>query len=111
TKADADAGPDQERCRPTTSATLAGNAPIFPATGEWTLISGAGTIADPSDPASGVSGLSIGENIFEWTVDNGACANGITTDQVSIVLFNDADAQADAGADQEFCSPVDSSTL
>ena len=111
TNADADAGPDQELCTPTISATLAGNAPIFPATGEWTLISGAGTITDPSDPASAVTGLSIGENIFAWTVDNGVCANGITSDQVSIFLFNDADAQADAGADQEFCSPVNSTTL
>lgn len=109
--ADADAGPDQELCTPTTSTTLAGNSPIFPASGQWTLISGGGVIADPSDPTSTVSGLLIGENIFEWTVSNGPCANGVTSDQVSIFLFDSSNPVADAGPDLEQCTPNTSITL
>ncbi len=109
---DADAGPDQEVCTPLTSATMAGSSITFPAVGTWTLISGQGTITDPSDPATTITDLGVGTNVFEWTVDNGdACANSLTSDQVTIVLF-DADAPpANAGADQELCSPDDSATL
>ncbi len=108
---EADAGPDQELCTPTASTTLAGSALISPATGEWTLVSGSGVIADPSSPTSVVSGLAVGENIFRWTVGNGPCATGTTADEVSIFLFDDANAIADAGSDQEFCTPVSSTFL
>ncbi|MBS1583206.1 MAG: gliding motility-associated C-terminal domain-containing protein [Bacteroidetes bacterium] len=107
----ADAGNDQQVCTPLTGATLAGSPIVFPATGTWTLVSGQGTITDPSDPASTVTGLGIGENIFEWTVDNGPCGAGITTDQVSIFLFDLNAPPAAAGADQSFCTPVSSTTL
>ena len=95
--AGANAGPDQELCTPTSTTNLQGSAVAGPSTGSWTLISGTGTIADPNDPNTLVSGLSVGENIFEWAVDNGPCANGNTTDQVSIFVFDGAQAVADAG--------------
>jgi gliding motility-associated-like protein len=38
-------------------------------TGVWTVISGGATISKDSI----VSNLSVGENIFEWTITNGAC--------------------------------------
>lgn len=107
----ANAGPDQEICTPASTATLAGSTATFPATGTWTLVSGAGTITDPSSPTSGVTGLAIGENVFAWTVDNGPCASGITTDQVSIFVFDANNASANAGPDQELCTPTSSTVL
>ncbi len=107
----ANAGPDQELCTPASTANLIGSSLIAPATGLWTLVSGSGTIADPTSVSTSVSGLAVGENIFQWTVSNGPCANGITTDQVSIFVFDETNAIADAGADQEFCTPVATTTL
>ncbi|MCL4283143.1 MAG: gliding motility-associated C-terminal domain-containing protein [Flavobacteriales bacterium] len=109
--ADADAGADQQLCTPAESTTLAGNAPTFPATGTWTLVSGTGTITDPGNPATTVTGLAVGENIFRWTVDNGPCANGITTDEVSIFVFDTSTPNADAGPDQNLCLPATSTNL
>jgi gliding motility-associated-like protein len=106
-----DAGTDQEFCTPAPAVNLAGSAYVFPATGQWTLISGTGIIADPTDPNSAVTGLSVGENIFEWTIDNGPCTSGPTTDQVSIFIFEENNATADAGPDQELCTPSSSATL
>lgn len=105
------AGPDQEFCTPTSTSTLAANLPTFPATGVWSLMGGTGTIAQPANPFSAVSGLSIGENIFQWTIDNGPCASGITTDQISIFIFDETNAIANAGPDQELCTPISSAAL
>lgn len=76
----ANAGADQEVCTPS-DATLAGSTPTFPATGQWTLVSGSGTITTANSPTTTVTGLGIGANVFQWTVSNGPCANGITSDQ------------------------------
>ncbi|QQR87729.1 MAG: gliding motility-associated C-terminal domain-containing protein [Flavobacteriales bacterium] len=109
--ASADAGPDQELCTPTSTTTLQGSVPTFPSTGTWTLIGGSGIPVDPSDPNTVVNGLAVGENIFEWTVDNGPCANGTTTDQVSIFVFDENNPVADAGPDQDLCTPNNFTTL
>lgn len=108
---DADAGPDQQVCTPLTSAIMAGSANIFPAQGTWTLVSGSGDIADPNDPNTQIDNLSIGVNIFQWEVYNGSCANGLTSDLVSITLFDAQAPEADAGPDQEFCYPDTSATI
>ncbi|MBL7953302.1 MAG: gliding motility-associated C-terminal domain-containing protein [Flavobacteriales bacterium] len=107
----ANAGPDQELCTPTNTATLAGSAVTVPAVGTWTVVSGVATITDPNAPNSTITGLTVGEVVLEWTVSNGPCANGITTDRVSIFLYNDANPDADAGADQELCTPNTITTL
>lgn len=107
----ASAGPDQELCSPASTTTLAGSDVIFPAVGTWTLISGSGTITSPNSPTSEVTGLSVGENIFEWTVQNGACAEPLTSDRVSIFVFDGTNADANAGPDQEQCTPANSTTL
>ncbi len=107
----ANAGPDQEVCTPTSSTSFAGSSLIFPAQGTWTLVSGAGIIADANDPNSAVTGLVVGENIFEWTVDNGPCDNGITTDQVSIFVFDENNPLSAAGPDQELCTPESDATM
>src|SRR4030095_7247263 len=49
----ANAGPDQAVC--TTATTLAGNTPTV-GTGQWTVVSGAGTFANVSSPTSGITG-------------------------------------------------------
>lgn len=105
------AGPDQSICLPETEVTLAGSLPIFPATGMWTLIAGTGVIANPTSPASSVSGLTVGENIFRWTISNGSCIPGSTFDQVSIFVYDNLQPMANAGADQSFCEPISSTLL
>ena len=110
-QADANAGPDQELCTPTTSTTLQGNAVTFPAIGTWTVLSGTGIFADANDPNTTVTGLSVGQNSFHWTINNGPCANGITTDAVNIFVFDENNPIANAGADQEVCLPTTTVTL
>src|SRR5690606_4420426 len=70
-----------------------------------------GTIANDADPNSAVIGLSVGENIFEWTVGNGPCANGTTSDRVSVFVFLADNPDANAGPDQFLCTPASSTTL
>ena len=108
---DANAGADQELCLPTTSTQLAASVYTFPATGTWTVISGSVTFTNPNDPNTTITNIGVGENILQWTVDNGPCANGVTTDQVSIRLYNDLAAEADANVDQRFCEPQSSTTM
>ncbi|MES2286707.1 MAG: T9SS type B sorting domain-containing protein [Bacteroidota bacterium] len=92
------AGPDQSSC--SNSATLAGNAPA-PGTGLWTLVSGTGTITTPSSSTSGLTGLGVGANVFEWTITNAPCPP--TSDQVTITNTGGG-APAAAGPDQSVCS-------
>ena len=73
------AGPDQTLC--STSATLAGNAPIS-GQGTWSVVSGTGVFANANTPTSGVTGLTTGANVFRWTLPNGGCAD--SQDDVSI---------------------------
>lgn len=55
-----------------TLASLNANTPAS-GSGHWSLVSGSGTILAPSSPHSGVSGLSLGQNVFRWTISNGVC--------------------------------------
>jgi hypothetical protein len=79
----ADAGPDQNICA--NSATLAGNNPGANS-GTWTLISGTGSIVDPTNPSTLVTNLSIGTNIFRWTVIQPSCSP--SSNDVAIVVDN-----------------------
>ena len=106
----ANAGPDQSVCTPS-SATLAGSTPTAPATGVWTLVSGTGTIASPNSPSTTVSGLGIGANVFQWTVNNGPCANGITSDQVTVTAYDQSVSGSNAGPDQSYCLPTNTATM
>nr|MDQ3100530.1 gliding motility-associated C-terminal domain-containing protein [Bacteroidota bacterium] len=108
---DANAGLDQQVCTPVTNAIMTGSAVTFPAVGTWTLVSGQGTIADINDPATNITGLGIGSNIFTWTVNNGICANGITSDEIEVILFDANAPPANAGTDQSMCSPMDEAEL
>lgn len=72
-------GPDQALC--TATATLAANSPTTGG-GTWSVVSGSGTFSSATDPNSGVSGLSIGSNVFRWTTPNGVCTD--SQDDVTI---------------------------
>lgn len=100
----ANAGPDQNICN--TNASLAGNTPVN-GTGTWTLVSGSGTISNPSSPTSGVTGLAPGSNTFRWTISNPPCAS--TSDDITINV-SATPSNADAGPDQTLCN-VTSTTL
>ena len=63
--------------------TLTGPALNLGETGIWTVISGSGAFDDATDPGTDVSGLTLGDNIFEWTITN-SC--GSTSSQITITL-------------------------
>ncbi len=90
------AGPDQTLCASTT--TLAATASSG---GSWTLISGTGTIQNATSATSSVSGLSIGTNVFRWTIPGGACGN--VSDDVSILVQAPPSVSV-AGSDQVICT-------
>ena len=78
------AGENQEICS-TFSTFSAINPQSLDNFGQWELITGNGVIEDVNNPQSTVSGLSIGENIFQWNVTN-EC--GTNTDQISINVLD-----------------------
>ncbi|MEW6126789.1 MAG: SBBP repeat-containing protein [Acidobacteriota bacterium] len=94
----ADAGLDQSFCE-TSTATLTGNTPTA-GVGEWGLVSGSATITDPSSPATTVTGLGYGANLFQWRISNGSC--GVSIDYVLITRYQ-TPTTANAGADQIAC--------
>ncbi len=84
---------------------MVANPPVFPAIGTWTLLTGTANIIDPNDPFTLVNGMPVGEHIFEWSIDNGPCTGGVTTDVVSILVYDTQAPAANAGPDQELCTP------
>ena len=76
------AGPDQTFCE--TSTFLQAAEPEV-GSGLWTVISGSGVFFDAAQSNTPVSGLSPGENIFQWTVTGLDCVD--STDQVSIFVI------------------------
>jgi hypothetical protein len=99
----AQAGNDISWCTPQDNAVLSANDPVFPAVGTWTVLSGTGTIANPNDPNTAVFGLGVGQHDFLWTIDNGSC--GSSSDAISVFIYDGESADANAGADQELCTP------
>jgi len=92
----ADAGTDQlGLC--STAATMAAIAPVS-GMGTWSVVSGSGTFANVNDPATMVTGLGTGINIFQWDVSN-AC--GSTSAQVTIENANPT--TSNAGPNQNVC--------
>ena len=58
--------------------------PVSVGTGAWSLVSGTGELSDAGKTFTSVSGLSIGENLFLWTVTNGVCPAAI--DYLSVTV-------------------------
>ncbi len=86
---------DEEICQNdyTLNANVYGNGE----SGLWSLVSGSGTIANPSTNATNVTGLASGINKFEWKISKGICRSKDT-----LTLTNNI-VTADAGTDQTTC--------
>jgi len=97
------AGSNQDFCAD--NATLAAESPTV-GVGTWSLVSGSGTLADPTNAATSVTNLSPGANVFQWSVSNGICP--VSNSQVSITRFENP-LPADAGTNQQICA--DNTTL
>ncbi len=106
---DPNAGDDQELCSPIASTPMAASTATYPSTGQWSVVSGSGTFADASDPATDVSDIGAGVNEYAWTIDNGPC--GTLVDQVTVILFDGTVTSATAGPDQDICGPLESTPL
>lgn len=91
------AGPNQQICNASTN--LNANIPTI-GTGSWALISGSGTIADPSANNTAVTGLLLGDNIFEWTIS----APGCNSSQAQVTITVVAVPTANAGVNQQLCN-------
>ena len=104
----ADAGPDQNLCN-VNSTILSAKIPSS-GNGTWTQVSGAPTmIANPNSPNTGISGLSAGTYIYQWTVASGLCALSSSQIVVSVIPLP---SQSIAGPDQVLnCSNVSTITL
>ncbi|MFT3737702.1 MAG: PKD domain-containing protein [Breznakibacter sp.] len=89
------AGSNREIC--TDVATLDATS-VTIGQGSWVVLTGSATIADMNNPKSSVTGLSKGDNVFRWRVQNGTC---IDDDEVLIV--NNLPSVPYAGSDEELC--------
>ncbi|MBD0257193.1 MAG: T9SS type A sorting domain-containing protein, partial [Cytophagales bacterium] len=76
------AGPNQTFCEDQTT-TLRAELPTYGA-GRWKRISGAGRIAQPHLAAAAVEGLGYGDNVFEWSIADGTCANDSLRARVTV---------------------------
>jgi hypothetical protein len=95
------AGPDQVlTC---TSNALLNASASTPSTGFWTLISGTGTLTNPTSPTSSVTGLSNGDNVFRWTA-TGICSADV--DDVTINVSGLPDTPVFAGDDVFTCQSI-----
>jgi gliding motility-associated-like protein len=89
------AGENQTVCLSNT--TLNAETPAI-GTGFWSVNQGSGTFEDETSPFSGVSGLTIGDNIFIWTITNGTCPESNS----QVVIFRRDSVFA--GIDQTICA-------
>ena len=94
----ATAGPDQSICGG--QAVVSANTPAA-GTGLWTVVSGSGVFANPSNPSTTIAGLAAGINIFRWTVSNPPCTP--VFDDVQITNVGSSAVVAQAGTDQAIC--------
>ena len=94
----ADAGNNQEICEDFTN--LNGSTLEEEQSGTWAIISGNATFQDVNNPNTFISGLNIGENIFEWIV-TAECTDETGIDQVIINVI--PEPVPNAGNDQELC--------
>ena len=92
----ADAGTDTTICGGEYSL---GALPPGPGiSGNWSLISGEGSVSMPANPASSLTGLAVGLNQWQWHISNGWCADSAL---VSIITL--APAIADPGPADSVC--------
>jgi gliding motility-associated-like protein len=93
----ANAGADIFVCETQTTLTAI-PSPTF--TGYWSVVSGTGVFEDSTSATTNVSGLSLGENIFSWTLSIDNCPDD-STDLVSVTVTEITESFA--GVDQTIC--------
>ncbi|MEO6549379.1 MAG: MBG domain-containing protein, partial [Ferruginibacter sp.] len=69
----ASTGISQTLCN-TATAVLAGNVPSV-GSGLWSVTSGTGSFSSVTNATPTVSGMTVGGNIYRWTITNGTCSN------------------------------------
>jgi gliding motility-associated-like protein len=89
------AGADRVLC--SDQSTLDGNSPLH-GVGEWSVISGSGTFTNKNLYNSEVRGLTLGRNIFRWTISKHGCVR-----YDDVMLTNDLPTRPDAGTDISVC--------
>ncbi|MDX2173136.1 MAG: gliding motility-associated C-terminal domain-containing protein [Bacteroidota bacterium] len=93
------ASPNQSICVTSPTAAISGNVPSI-GVGNWSLISGSGTITSVSSPTTTITNIGLGVNIFEWSITNGACAASTASTQITVNSFPTI---PNAGTDQTIC--------
>lgn len=94
--ATATVGSTQTKCDFKTE--LIGNDPDGQGTGRWSIVKGSGIIGNYENPVTGVTNLGYGENIFRWTITNGACST------FADLVVNNLHVDVDAGKDFPTCT-------
>jgi gliding motility-associated-like protein len=94
------ANEDREICA--SSVDMEANAPTI-GNPVWKLISGGGVISDSTSNATVVSSLSIGPNVFRWSIKNGVCP--VSSDEV-IISRDEVPSIAVAGQSNHVDKPV-----
>ena len=84
----------------TNASTLSANNPTV-GNGTWTVLTGAASITTPTSNVTDVTGLSLGQNSFVWTITNGSCAASKDTMSIQIDAHP---TTANAGSDQALCA-------
>ncbi len=77
------AGSDQIVCGQVAGAVLGATAPAQ-GKGKWKRVGGAGVVQDAENPASAITGLGYGANVFEWSVPANACGSDSLKASVTI---------------------------
>ena len=90
------AGADRSVCGE--SFSLNANNPLI-GMGEWSVLSGSATIADPASYNSPVTNLSLGLNTLRWTITHQGC-----TSSDEVIILNDLPTNISAGTDQYICA-------
>jgi gliding motility-associated-like protein len=82
------------------SATMTARLPVAGATGEWTVVSGAGDFVNSTNPTTVVNNLGFGDNTFRWTVRLNSCtySDDVTITYNAIFAF--------AGNDTTICDTI-----
>ncbi|MEO9217703.1 MAG: gliding motility-associated C-terminal domain-containing protein [Bacteroidia bacterium] len=93
----ANAGLDQTICAK--SAILTANAAPTGTLGQWRLVSGTGDIANKNNQSTSVTNLGLGNNIFIWKIENGACSS-----EDAVIIQVVTPPIANAGIDQKICA-------
>jgi len=94
------AGPNQSVCISSPVTTLAANSPSV-GVGTWSVLSGGAVITNSASSSTTVSGLTIGNNVLQWSIANGICAAKAST--IAVVVF-DLASPAVAGSNQTICT-------